>query len=173
MTKQFIAIPGCRFEMRIRTIALLLMGASLFTVGCRRAAETDDAAAIARRWIELYNDGTPTSYGSDRFLELYAENCVWAESPTKSFPAGRKGSLEQIRKELADAQSVLVDRHVVLYEVVASGPIAAMRYSWSAKVNGDIAGHPKGSRMAFEVAAFFKVRHGRIADIRELLAELP
>jgi len=150
------------------------MSASLFTVGCRHAAGTDDAAAIARRWIELNNDGTPTSYGSDRFLdELYAEDCVWAESPTKVPPAGRKGSLEQIRKEIADAQSVLVDRHVVLHEVVANGPIAAMRYSWSAKFNRDVAGHPKGSRLAFEVAAFFRVRHGRIAEIRELLAELP
>lgn len=32
--------------------------------------------AVVLRHVELYNDGTPESYGSDRFLELLAEDAV-------------------------------------------------------------------------------------------------
>ncbi len=151
---------------------VLLIGASLCAAGCRPVAETDDAAAIARRWVELYNDGTPTSYGSDRVLELYAEDCVWTESPSKMYPQGRKGSLAQLRLALAAGQAALVNRHVVLHDVVGNGPVGAMRYTFSAAVSKDVPGYSKGDRISFEVAAFFKVRQGRIIEIHELLAEL-
>ncbi len=68
--------------MRTGIIALLLMSASLFTAGFRQAAEKEDAGAVTQRWVELYNDGTPTFYGSDRFPQLYAEDFVWTESPS-------------------------------------------------------------------------------------------
>jgi ketosteroid isomerase-like protein len=158
--------------MRMGTIALFMIGASLFTVCCRPATETEDAAAIARRWVELYNDGTPTYYGSDRFLELYAEDCVWTESPSKMYPQGRKGSLAQLRPALAAGQAVLVNRHVVLKQVVGSGPIGAMHYIFSATVNKDVPGYSKGDRISLEVAAFLKVRQGLIIEIHELIVEL-
>ncbi len=158
--------------MKSRFIALLWMSASLLSVSCRHAAENEDAAAVARRWVELYNDGTPTFYGSDRFLQLYDEDCVWTESPTKMYPQGRKGSLAQIRPALAAGQSVLLNRRVVLQQVVANGSAGAMHYTWSAITSQDIAGYPKGGLIRLEVAAFFKVRQGRIIEIHELLVEL-
>jgi ketosteroid isomerase-like protein len=157
--------------MKTGTIALLMLIASLHLVSCRQAAENEDAAAVARRWVELYNDGTPTFYGSDRFLELYAEDCVWTESPTKMYPQGRKGSLAQLRPALAAGQSALVNRHVVLNEVVGNGPVGAMHYTWSAIVNKDVPGYSKGDRIALEVAAFLQVRQGRIIKIHELIVE--
>jgi hypothetical protein len=42
----------------------------------------------------------------------------------------------------------------------------AMRYSWSAIANEDVEGYTKGSRLASEVAAFFKVHQGQIIEIR-------
>jgi len=158
--------------MKLRFVALVLLIASLPAVGCRQATESEDAEAIARRWVELYNDGTPAFYGSDRFLELYAEDCVWTESPTKMYPQGRKGSLAQIRPALAAGQAALVNRHVVLQEVVGNGPMGAMHYRWSANANKDVPGYSKGDRISLEVAAFFKVRQGRIIEIHELLVEL-
>jgi ketosteroid isomerase-like protein len=158
--------------MRLRFAALLLLVISLLTVGCRHAAENEDAAAVAQRWVELYSDGTPTSYGSDRFLQLYAEDCVWTESPTKMYPQGRKGSLAQIRPALAAGQSVLLNRRVVLQQVVGNGSAGAMHYTWSAITSQDVSGYPKGSLIRLEVAAFFKVRRGRIIEIHELLVEL-
>ena len=158
--------------MKMETIALLLVIASSLTVGCRPAAEKEDAAAVARRWVELYNDGTPTFYGSDRFLTLYAEDCVWTESPSKMYPRGRKGSLAQLRSGLAAGQSALVNRHVVIHEVVGNDPVGAMRYTFSATVNKDVPGYSKGDRIALEVAAFLQVRQGRIIKIHELIVEL-
>lgn len=130
-------------------------------------------AAIARRWIELYNDGTPTFYGSDRFLELYAEDCVWIEYPSKLFPAGKSGGLAQLREALTFTQSVMVDRHVVLHELFANDSAFSMRCTWSATVNGDLLDYPKGSRISLEVGAFYKVKHGHIIEAREFLANLP
>lgn len=153
-------------------LPLILISISFLAICCREVPIVNEAEGIAQQWMELYSDGTPTFYGSDRFLELYADDCTWSESLSRMFPEGRKGGLEQIRKELAGAQSVLVDRHVVLHEVVANGSFAAMRYSWSAIANEEVEGYTKGSRIAFEAAAFFKVHQGRIIEIRELLVEL-
>ncbi len=154
-----------------RYFVVLLIGASLCAAGCHPVAETDDAAAVARQWVELYNDGTPTFYGSDRVLKLYAEDCVWTESPTKMYPQGRKGSLAQLRSALAAGQSALVNRHVVLQEVVGNGPVGAMHYMFSATVNRNVPGYSKGDRIALEIAAFLEVRQGRIVKIHELIVE--
>jgi hypothetical protein len=158
--------------MKPKCVALLLVCASLIAVGCRQSAEIDEAEMVARRWIELYNDGTPTFYGSDRVLQIYAEDCVWTESPTKMYPQGRKGSLEQLRSALAAGQSALVNRHAVLHEVVGNGPVGAMHYTFSATVSRDAPGYSKGDRIALEIAAFLEVRKGRIVKIHELIVEL-
>lgn len=171
--------------MKPRYIALVLATVSLLAVGSPPAMGSDEAseshsppinihseaAAVARQWIKLYNDGTPSYYGSDRFLDLYAEDCIWIEYPSKLFPAGRKGGVAEIRVALADAQSVLVDRHVVLHEITANRTRVAMRYTWSATVNGPLLDYPMGSRISYEVAAFFKIRDGRITEAREFVAE--
>jgi ketosteroid isomerase-like protein len=158
--------------MKRKTIALLLVIASLHPIGCHRATESEDAATVAKRWVELYNDGTPTFYGSDRFLQLYAQDCVWTESPSKMYPQGRSGSLAQLRSALAAGQSALVNRHVVLHEVVGNGPAGAMHYTFSATVNKNVPGYSKGDRISLEAAVFLKVRQGRIVEIHELIVEL-
>lgn len=37
---------------------------------------TLDPLALVQRFFELYDDGTPESYGSDRFMSLWAEDVV-------------------------------------------------------------------------------------------------
>ena len=48
-------------------------------------------AEMVKRWVELYNDGTPEDYGSDRFTELHAPDLDWVESPTQFHPSGQSG----------------------------------------------------------------------------------
>ena len=65
------------------------------------------AEQVARRYNELYNDGTPDSYGSDRFLELYAENVVAIDYPMPLSPEGRRDEgLAAVRKGLEEAQAL-------------------------------------------------------------------
>ena len=133
------------------------------------------AEAIARRFIELYNDGTPESYGSDRVLELYADDVDWREFiPSARNPQGRSGSLAALREAILANQGALRNRRVRLHDVVAEPDRAAMRYAWEAEVGVD--GTPfgrRGSVLRAEVAAFFKVADGKIVQCYEFGAFLP
>ena len=97
----------------------------------------NSARDIALRWIDLYNDGTPDSYGSERFLELYDEDLKWREMPTRAFPAGRTGSVGALREALAAGQAALRNRHVSLRELVAETDRFALTFSWQATVASD------------------------------------
>lgn len=134
-------------------------------------ADTDHAALVAHRWIELDNHGaSPNRYGSDRFLELYAPDVLWMEAPTSWFPEGRSGGLAEVRAALEASQPLLCDRRADLHDVIADGSQAAMRYTWSAVVAADGLSVPAGTRASMEVAAFLLVRNGRIVEIREILS---
>jgi ketosteroid isomerase-like protein len=135
-------------------------------------SDLDDAARVAHRWIELYNDGSAESYGSDRFLEVYADDCAWYEMPTSLFPSGRSGGVPEVRAAYEHAASLLRDRRADLHDVVADGNEAAMRYTWSAVVAGDSPLGPAGTRLVLEVAAFLEVRNGRIVSLREYVSAL-
>ena len=132
-----------------------------------------NAEEVARRWIDLYNDVEPGTYGSDRFVELYAPDCRWRESPTPLTPEGRSSdNLVAFREGLEWGASSFIDRSVVLHELVADGDRAAMRYTWSATVAVDLGpdGAPVGARPRVEAAAFLRVADGLIVEITELLS---
>jgi ketosteroid isomerase-like protein len=133
-----------------------------------------DAEAVARRWIELYNDVPEGTYGSDRFLELYAEDCRWREEPSVFFPEGRGSDrgTQPLRAALEESGALLSERRAELLDVVAAGDLAAMRFEWSATVEADLGpgAPPVGSRLRFIVASFMRVREGRIAELTEVLS---
>ena len=131
------------------------------------------ATEIARRWIELYNDGTPEYYGSDRFLGLYHEDVDWSEGPTRANPDGRTGDLRAIRTALEGTQRTMKNRHAELFEVIGDGDRAAMRYRWSAVAAADGLPFPRGATSSLDVAAFLAVRDGKISRIVEHIALLP
>ncbi len=134
-------------------------------------ADTDDAALVAHRWIELSNQAASAGAdGSDRLLELYAPDVLWVESPTVWFPEGRSGGLAEVRAALAAARLALRDRRADLHDVIADSTQAAMRYTWSGVVAADGLGIPVGSPLSMEVAAFLLVRNGRIVELREILS---
>ena len=139
-----------------------------------------DPEAVARRWIELYNDVEPGTYGDGRIFDLYDEQCRWREMPTVFAPAGRGSDGGMDRTTLDVSAAVFTDRHAELHELVTSGDLVAMRYTWSARVKVDLGVEfgpntpPVGSRLRFEVAAFMHVVNGKIAELTEILsAPLP
>ena len=75
------------------------------------------AKEIVKKWVELYNDGTPESYGSDRFLELYAEHMEWHEMPSDLFQEGRNGNPETIRETL-NSNNDFCNRNMESKEIV-------------------------------------------------------
>lgn len=131
-----------------------------------------NAAEIGRKWIELYNDGTPDFYGSDRIWELYDEAVDWHEMPTRWFPEGRSGDLATLRGALPAAQAAMRNRHAILHQLVSDGDEVAMRYSWEAEVVADSLPVPRGTSR-LEIAAFFTVRDGKIVRAVEYLSPVP
>jgi hypothetical protein len=134
------------------------------------------AEAVARRWIELYDDVEPGTYGDGRFFDLYAETCRWREMPSGFFAEGRRSDGGMDRTTLDASAAVFTDRHVDLHDLVASNDSIGMRYTWSARVSADLGpGSPAiGDRLQFEVASFMRVADGKIVDITEVLsAPLP
>jgi len=129
-----------------------------------------DAAEVAHRWVELYNDVEPGTYGSDRFLELYADDVRWREAPTTLLPQGRAGGLTALREAVAFGASVFVDRHVELKELMADHDHAAMRCTWSATTAVDLGpdAPPPGTRLTVELASFMRVADGKIVEITEI-----
>lgn len=134
--------------------------------------EVLDASEMAKRWIAAYDDGTPKSYGSDRFLDLYAEGVDWQEMPTPANPGGRSGDRRALREALQISHSLFRDRHVVLKEVVGGvgGECAAFRYEWSARLIVDRPPRTAGSLLRYQVAAFVEVHDGLITRIVEYVA---
>jgi ketosteroid isomerase-like protein len=132
---------------------------------------TLNAEEAARRWIELYNDVAPGTYGSDRFVELYASDIRWRESPTPVTPDGRSADdIAAFREALEWGKTFFTDRNVTLHEIVADDDRAAMLYTWSATVAVDLGpdGAPVGARPRVEVATFLRVADGKIVEHTDL-----
>jgi ketosteroid isomerase-like protein len=129
-----------------------------------------DAAAIARRWCELYSDGTPDSYGSDRVLELYAPDCEWIEH--SNLNGTRRGGPEDLRRILRENAASMRDRRVQLHRVIGGGEEVAMHCTWSATLAEDAFGRAKGTRPMAEVASLLRVRDSVIVRIEEFVTNL-
>lgn len=134
------------------------------------------AEAVARRWIELYNDVEPGTYGDGRFFDLYADDCRWREMPSGFAPEGRRSDGGMDHATLDASAAMFTDRHADLHDLVASNDRVAMRFTWSARVSVDLGpdAPPVGDRLQFEVASYMRVADGKIVDITEVLsAPLP
>lgn len=131
------------------------------------------AREVALRWVELYNDGTPEFYGSDRFLELYREDVVWREMPQQYNPEGRGGDLAALYEAVRWGQAGFVDRRVDVQHILAVGNQVAMRYTFAATVSTDELPVPKGTRLRGAIAQFMTVRDGKISASTEYVSWLP
>lgn len=92
------------------------------------AAQAADTEAVVRRWLELYDDGTSNSYGSDRYLQLFAPDVIYESMPNQLAPNGQVIILAETRQALGMLDNVFHDRHVELVEVLTQGTRAAVRY---------------------------------------------
>ncbi|MCA9829005.1 MAG: nuclear transport factor 2 family protein [Dehalococcoidia bacterium] len=130
------------------------------------------ARDVALEFIELYNDGTPELFGSERVWGLYHEDVDWHEMPTRAFPAGRTGNRDAVLVATRGAAVALRNRHVTLRELVADGNRAAIMYTWEATIaTGDFAflGLGPGDIMQMEIAQFIEVSGGKIIRSTEHL----
>ncbi|KAA0241356.1 MAG: nuclear transport factor 2 family protein [Dehalococcoidia bacterium] len=126
--------------------------------------------SVVRRHIELYSDGTPDSYGSDRFLSVWAEDCVQEFLPSAQFPQGAvfRGK-ESIRPNLAGVSRAFRNRRLDVHDLIATGERVAVRHTWSAVAAVDLPSCPAGETMRLECADFYTVKDGLITHMVEIV----
>ena len=119
-------------------------------------------AELIRRLAELYNGGSSDEYGSDKFLQLYADDVDWVEAPTEITPQGRAGDLLGLREALKLGQSLFRDRRLLIDEIVEDGNRAVWMGSWSATIGVEGLPFPIGTRIERRLAMLIEARDGRI-----------
>lgn len=127
-------------------------------------------AEFVRRWAALYNDGSPDEYGSDAFLQLYADDVDWVESPTVVTPEGRSGDLRALREAVGFGRSLFRHRRIAIYEMVEEGNRAIWIGTWSATIAVEGLAAPIGARIEVRQAMLIEIRDGRIVRQRDILA---
>jgi ketosteroid isomerase-like protein len=127
------------------------------------------AAEVVRAYVELYNDGTPEFYGSDRFCDLVSDDIDWRELPTVPHRLGRSGDKAFLRETVTEHAAFLADRRLVLEEMVVDGNVVACWGTWSATVRSDLGEFATGDRLMSEVAFFIEVKDGLIVRERDYL----
>lgn len=126
-----------------------------------------EAADLVRRFVELYNDGSPDDYGSDKFLQVLAKDVDWVEAPTAFIPEGRSGDSETLHEALSAARNVLRDRRIEIDEILEEGNRAVWVGTWSATVGVEGLPHSRGTRLRVPMASLIECRAGLIVRIRD------
>jgi ketosteroid isomerase-like protein len=122
---------------------------------------------LVKRWAELYSDGSPDHYGSDAFLQLYADEVDWMEAPTSVTPDGRSGDLRALREATAFGRQLFRNRRFVIDELVEDGNRAVFVGTWSATIGVDGLPFAIGAAVHIPEAILIEVRDGRIVRQRD------
>lgn len=125
--------------------------------------------AVVERFYALYDDGTPDSYGSDRFTDLWADDIVMEYGASAQFPQGRRlEGKPRCLKELERIGGWMRNRHAVLREITVEGETVGTGWSFWATTAIDMPGIPAGSRIRMDGADFMIVRDGLVVYDRQL-----
>lgn len=127
------------------------------------------AAEIVKLYAAKYSDGTPDSYGTDKFLELFRDDAECSIAPTSEKPEGETGGVDIFRRGLEANASFLRNRKIELADVVEDGNRAAWTGVWSASIGVDGLPIPKGTQIRVHMAAFTEIKDGLIIRHREYL----
>ncbi|MCC6268434.1 MAG: nuclear transport factor 2 family protein [Dehalococcoidia bacterium] len=127
--------------------------------------------AVYLRMLDAYNDGTPDSYGSDKFLDHFADDAV-IELPAMVGVAARRGGQQVFRDALPGANEAFRNRHSVPLEVVAEGDRVIARIHFTATAAIDTPDWKAGTTIHNDYVDFATVRGGKIVDYSAVIGPL-
>ena len=119
-----------------------------------------DAAAIARKLIEIYNKGSP-----DWVDQCHAPTTEWIELPFMGGP-GRQGGFAELRKAAEDQVVNFPDRRMEILSVIADAGQAALEVEWSGTAARTMAWAEAGQSLRLRAVMLLKVENGHV--IREV-----
>lgn len=119
--------------------------------------------AVYLRMLEAYNDGTPHSYGSDKFLEFFSDGAVIEFPASEAGPAARGGK-QLFRDGMEGVGALFRNRHSEVQEVVAEGNRVVARLHWTVTAAVDGPGWRAGSAVHSDYVDFCTVEDGLIVE---------
>lgn len=119
--------------------------------------------AVYLRMLDAYNDGTPESYGSAKFLDHFSDDAIFELLAMVGVPA-RRGGKEVFLEGLVGANAAFRNRHSVPLEVVVAGErvVARLHYTDTAAI--DTPDWRAGATIHCDYVDFCTVRAGKIVD---------
>jgi len=127
--------------------------------------------AVYLRMLDAYNDGTPDSYGSDKFLELFADGAV-IEFPAMVGSPAQKGGKEVFRNALEGANAAFRNRHSVLQELVVGGGRVIARNQWTSTAAMEGPDYKAGATIHNDYVDFCTVREGLIVEYTAVMGPM-
>lgn len=127
--------------------------------------------AVYMRMIDAYNDGTPDSYGSDRFLDFFSEDAV-IEFPAMAGSPPQRGGKEVFRGALAGANGAFRNRHSVLQEVAVDGDRVIGRLHYTAGAAIDTPDWKAGTTIHNDYVDFCTVRDAAITEYTAVIGPM-
>lgn len=127
--------------------------------------------AVYLRMLDAYNDGTPESYGSDRFVDHFADYAV-IEFPAMVGVPARKGGKEVWRNGLEGANAAFRNRHSVLQEIAVDGDRVIARLHYTATAAIDTPDWKAGTVVHNDYADFCTVRDGAIVEYTAVIGPM-
>lgn len=123
---------------------------------------------VIARFYELYSDGTPESYGSEQFMDLWADDIVVEYAPTQQSPQWRRiEGKEAMRKEHGRVSRWMRNRRARAQDIVVEGDSVAVTWAFWATAAVHMPGIPAGSRLRMDGADFYTVRDGLVVHLKQ------
>jgi len=127
--------------------------------------------AVYLLMLDAYNDGTPESYGSLKFLDYFADDAV-IEFPAMAAQPAQRGAKEIFRDAVAGASVAFRNRHSVPLEVVVDGARVIARLHYTATAAIDTPDWRAGATIHNDYADFCTVRDGKIVDYTAVIGPM-
>ena len=127
--------------------------------------------AVYLRMLDAYNDGTPDSYGSDRFLDYFSEDTV-IELPDMVGAPAERGGKEVFRNRLPGANEAFRNRHSVLSELVVEGDRVVARLHFTATAAIDTPDWKAGATIHNHYVDFCTIREGKIVEYTAVIGPM-
>lgn len=119
--------------------------------------------AVYLRMLDAYNDGTPETYGSEKFLDHFSDDAV-IEFPAMVGAPPQRGGKELFRNGLVGANAAFRNRHSVLRELVTDRDRVIARLHYTATAAIDTPDWKAGSTIHNDYVDFCTVRDGAITE---------
>lgn len=118
--------------------------------------------AAVRRFLEALELGA----NAEALAAFFTSDAVAVEYPNYLTPATAVRDIAAMRSAFERGRDVCPRQHYEVHSAVAVGNLVAIEATWSATVAVPLGALPAGGTMRAHFAAFYEMRDGRIARVR-------